>query len=235
MALPDAEAYHAVRVLRLREGEHLTLLDGAGGRATGVSLSVNANRRHEQVTCRVDAVERWTPPACRLHLLVAPPRARFMDQLIQQATELGVGRITPIICCFSVARPEADALTHWQAAALAAVKQSGNPFLPRLEAPVDFAAAVKQTAVPGCFGDIPDAAAVPADAASLANAAELAVWIGPEGGFAPAEREALLAKGFRALAVGDWILRVETAVPAVLGALLGSGNPRLQAKLVMPA
>lgn len=224
MALPEAEAYHAVRVLRLRPGEPVMLLDGRGGRAAATAAEVGSDRRHEHVVCAITAVEKWSPPRCRLHLLMAPPRARFMDQIVHQATELGVWRVTPILCEFSVARPEADALAHWQDAALAALKQSGNAFLPQLLPPKSMSAALAETASPGYFGEVPDIAAVTVEPNFAEPTTECSVWIGPEGGFSAAERTALLARGFTPLAVGNWILKVETAVPAVLGFLLGKGG-----------
>ena len=62
-------------------------------------------------------------------------------------------------------------------------------------------------------------ASLPEQARLLAKGA--ALWIGPEGGFSPEEQEALQQAGAVALTVGRWILRVETAVPALLGRLDG--------------
>ncbi len=226
-ALEGGEAFHAARVLRLREGDAVRLLDGRGGRATAEVARLERRGRDETVFVRISQAERWEPPRVRLHLLVAPPRAKLMAQLVKDATELGVWRITPLTCEFSVAKPEGGAVVeHWRADALAALKQSGNPFLPELDAPCPFAQALRELPAAGVFGDAsagaaapPGFTAVPPDAHTV-----LPVWIGPEGGFSENERGALLSRGAVPVRVGSWILRVETAVPALVGFLLGAGG-----------
>ena len=69
------EAFHAVRVLRMREGGRLRLLDGHGGRAEAEIVRLERRGRSEDAVVRVLRAERWEPPRVRLHLLVAPPRA----------------------------------------------------------------------------------------------------------------------------------------------------------------
>lgn len=226
--LPPEEALHGVRVLRLRPGDAVMLMDGRGGRAEAEVTAAEKVGRGERLAVRVLRRERWAPPPCRLHLLVAPPRAKLFGQLLKDATELGVGRITPVLCEFSVARPDPDAVVHAQADLLAASKQSGNPFLPELRPPQPFAAALAGCGPHGVFGDpAPDAAPFrfPAPAP-----AEFAVWIGPEGGFSSRERDALLAHGMTPLRLGNWILRVETAVTAILGHLLGTAPHELASR-----
>ncbi len=221
------EAFHAVRVLRLREGDRVRLLDGCGRRAEAEIVRLERRGREETVVVRSVRVEQWEPPRIRLHLLVAPPRAKLMAQLVKDATELGVWRITPVLCEFSVAKPEGgNTVEHWRTDALAALKQSGNPFLPQLDAAVPFARALADTATPGIFGDLAGGptATPPHHHTDRPAIVELPVWIGPEGGFAEGERRALLARGTIPVQIGSWILRVETAVPAMVGFLLGAGG-----------
>ncbi len=217
--LGEEEAFHAVRVLRLRPGDALRLLDGHGRRAEAEIESVLREGRREAVNVRIVRCEAFTPPACRLRLLVAPPRAKLFNQLLRDAAELGVWRITPILCEFSTARPDGEAADHWRADLVSAAKQSGNPFLPELDPPQSFAAALAAAPAAGVFGDVADADAP--FTLSVPPPPELAVWIGPEGGFSQAERTRLLEHGCRPLRLGCWILRVETAVTALLGHLLG--------------
>jgi 16S rRNA (uracil1498-N3)-methyltransferase len=267
--LSPAEALHAGKVLRLRVGERLDLLDGAGGRAEAVLSQAGEGRRFEGMACRVLRLERCAEPILALRLYIAPPRARLMGDVLRMATELGVRRVTPILCRFGISRPEAGALDGWHQDVLAAAKQSGNPFLPVLDAPTGFVEALRDAAEPGVFGAVPRGGSedkapslsavefprppsvvgqpsgsqprlgplripVPTDLGPTPEAskpngigpssppvAQLGVWIGPEGGFTKEEEEALSARGFAPLAVGPWVLRVETAVPALLGRLWG--------------
>jgi 16S rRNA (uracil1498-N3)-methyltransferase len=224
--LQGEEAFHAVRVLRLREGDTVRLLDGRGVRAVAEIARLERRGREDTVSVRISQVGRWEPPRVKLHLLVAPPRAKLMAQLVKDATELGVWRITPLLCEFSVAKPEGGGVVeHWRADALAALKQSGNPFLPELDAPRPFAQALRELPAAGVFGDVAAAGGTGSDRpAAASDTGVLPVWIGPEGGFSEGERGALLGRGAVPVQVGSWILRVETAVPAMLGLLLGAGG-----------
>ena len=228
--LDGEEARHALRVLRLQEGEWLRLIDGKGNRASAQILGAAGRNRHSTLTCRILDRQSWLPPQRPLHLLIAPPRAKFMAQIIQIAVELGAGRLTPILCEHSVARPEADAgSAHWQAEAVAASKQSGNPILPIFDPPRPFALALTAVATPGFYGALPDPAQAAATATPALPAGQgiIPVWIGPEGGFSPAEQAALAAAGHRPLALGSWTLRVETAAAAIIGYLVGMGGDDL--------
>jgi 16S rRNA (uracil1498-N3)-methyltransferase len=220
VVLSAGEALHAGKVLRLRLGERVDVLDGAGVRAEAVLSQAGVGRRFEGMACRILRRESCPEPPLNLRLYMAPPRARLMGDVVRAATELGVRRLTPILCRFGVARPDAGALDGWRQDVLAAVKQSGNPFLPVLDAPTGFAEALRDAAEPGVFGAVPRGGAAGGGRVCSPGRC-LGVWIGPEGGFTAEEEEALLAKGIVPMAVGPWILRVETAVPALLGRLWG--------------
>ena len=218
LSLPPEEAHHAAKVLRLEVGDALALLDGAGNRAEAAVASV-AGGRHPEVACRVASREAVAPPRLRIRLCVAPPRGKTTALVLRAAVELGVWRITPILCQYSVARPDQDKAS-WRAELVTAMKQSGNPFLPALDAPCPLAEAlVAAKGEPGVFGAVPGAgdAAVP----PLPREGDVGLWVGPEGGFSPSEETLLRDHGFVPVTVGRWILRVETAVPALLGHMLG--------------
>jgi len=151
-----------------------------------------------------------------------------MAQVVRDATQLGAWRVTPVLCEFGVARPSAElSQGAWRHAAIAAVKQSGNVFIPRLDPPCSFERAVAEAGCVGYFGAVPRQDEIRGTAVAPQNG-ELALWIGPEGGFTSEEQDALRQCGCEPLTVGRWTLRVETAVPALLGALIGMlGNDNL--------
>lgn len=224
------EAQHALQVLRLQEGDALRLIDGHGAWARAEVSTTRGRNRRSSLTCRILDRQTWTPPRCRLHLLVAPPRAKLMAQIVRDAVELGVWRISPVICEFSVAKPESGSSpAHWRTEAVAAAKQSGNPFLPAIDPPRPLAAALKEVSAPGFYGAPPEPGhpAVPMPPNAGAAPEIIPVFIGPEGGFSAAERAALAAAGHRPVALGNWTLRVETAVAAIIGFLLGMGGDDL--------
>ncbi|NQZ57255.1 MAG: RNA methyltransferase, partial [Lentisphaeraceae bacterium] len=99
---------------------------------------------------------------------------------------------------------------------IAAAKQSGNTYFPKLSSLKKFSQALNDCEFPIVYG------AVPADrgeVSSLPEEGDIALWIGPEGGFSDAELQAIKDKGATGVCIGNWVLRVETAVIALLGVL----------------
>jgi 16S rRNA (uracil1498-N3)-methyltransferase len=143
-----------------------------------------------------------------------------MSDCVRMATELGVARILPVICDYSVAQPDTVAAVHWRAEAIAAMKQSGNSFFPEIGLPVPFQAALAEMPETVVFGDLGLTRRLEPDWSKVEN---IAVCVGPEGGFSDAEKSVLLGVGAVPVAVGRWTLRVETAVPALLGWLYARG------------
>ena len=218
--LPASESGHALRVLRLGAGDRLVLLDGKGVRAEAELLEPERTGRRRLARCRVIRREQLPPPEPRLRLLVAPPRGKGMELILRQATEMGVWRIVPILCQYSVRQQASEpAARAGHADIVAAAKQSGNAFFPELTAPVPFAAAIATTPGAGYFGDT--AGLAPAAPELQADSREISLWIGPEGGFSATERVELLALRQQPVCLGRWVLRVQTAVPALLGWLMG--------------
>jgi 16S rRNA (uracil1498-N3)-methyltransferase len=221
LALPDTAAQHAVRVLRLRAGDAVTLFNGDGRQYPARLLT--ATPRATRV--RVDSVEtplRESP--LRMTLLQALARGDKMDWIVQKATELGVARVVPVVTARSdVKLPAARGgkrLEHWRAIAIAACEQCGRNTLPRIDAAgtldaflaADTAAdsAVHWVLHPGEGTRIRDLAP---------SATHVTLAVGPEGGFAEADLTALHQAGYRALNLGPRILRTETAGIAALAAL----------------
>jgi 16S rRNA (uracil1498-N3)-methyltransferase len=208
--LAGAAAHHVLRVLRLREGDALTLFDGSGGEWDGVLLS----RSQVELKSWRD-VERESP--LRITLVQGVSSGERMDLTVQKAVELGVAAIQPVLTRKSVVRLEgsrADArVDHWRRIAVAACEQCGRNRVPEIRPllslesyqPAD--AGLRLLLSPGGkslrqFAD---------EQATLAA--------GPEAGFAPEEEAALEGAGFTKVAHGPRILRTETAALAALAAL----------------
>ena len=139
--------------------------------------------------------------------------------VVRFATELGVSRITPILCQYAVSKPDGSK-DSWLQTAIVAMKQSRNPWLPILDEPVAFNTALASATECSFLGAVPSAgASCSTPNPDACRQKGVALWIGPEGGFSPDEENAILGQGACPLTVGPCILRVETAVPALLGAL----------------
>ena len=213
--LPAGEAAHALRVLRLAPGDRLQLLNGHGLIAEAELLPPPNGARHpREARCRILSC-RECPPPRPLTLVVAPPRGKAFDLVLRAATELGFTAVQPVLSLRGVARPE-ECSSNWQETILAAMKQSINAWPPQVLAPQAFDALLDATPpATMLFGALPrDGARPRPDAASIQS-----IWVGPEGGFAPEEEEALLAHGAIPATIGPAVLRVETAVPALAGYL----------------
>src|SRR6266850_1347811 len=134
--LTGREAHHAVRVLRLRRGERVTVLDGAGQ-----ELLCEARDFDRDKVC-LTVIERRAHPAlpCQITLLQAVPKGKIIESIIQKATELGAARIVPLLSERAVVHFDGQDAAHraakWQLVALEALKQSGAPWLSQVETPL---------------------------------------------------------------------------------------------------
>lgn len=219
--LPQDEAVHALRVLRLEEGDAVTLLNGKGAKAEAIlSIDGEPARRARSASCKILAVQKFDRPCPAITLYVAPPRNKNMETVLKAATELGASEIVPILCRYGVAKPEKDATRNWRLTLIAAAKQSANPWLPEIHEPMDFGEALQGCQIPGVFGAVPAPEDTPQPFPDPRGTPRLALWIGPEGGFAPEEDQALRDRDVVPFTVGSWTLRVETATIALLAAVL---------------
>jgi len=217
IALPEAAAHHATRVLRLAVGDALTLFGGTGGEYAATIARID--KRGAAV--RIDGyapVEREAALAITLAQAVAAGDA--MDFAVRKATELGVTAIQPLVTARSAALPSGERggkrHAHWRQIAIAACEQCGRNRLPDVLAPQPLAEWLR-----GWHGaGIVFAPEAERGLASLPPpAAPVALLIGPEGGLAPDEVVAALRSGFAAARMGPRVLRAETATVAALSAV----------------
>jgi len=217
LALPSDTAAHVAKVLRARAGDALTLFNG-DGREFAAEIDAVRGARVEVTVGTGLRVERESP--LDLTLLQCVPRGDRMDMILQKATELGVTRIVPLLSVRSVVRltdRQSDAKSlHWRGVAINACEQCGRNRVPIIEAPVrllDYLGRPPAAGPPLRLVLDPDTREGEPAATEIA-AAEIA--IGPEGGFAPEESEALRVSGFLPLRFGCRILRTETAAIAAV-------------------
>lgn len=223
--LDEAESKHLAGVLRAPAGERIELLDGAGHVGAAEVVVPHKKRTAVRILSRTAAA----PFAPRRILAQALVREQKMDWLIQKAVELGVHAIWPLQTERAVVRIGADEAdrkaARWQAIALAACKQSGNPWLPEIAPPRPLPEALAALrGVPGAagFGALQESAVpLPEWFGRLRReeCPQVAAFIGPEGDFSPGEVEALLAAGVQPVTFGPIVFRVETAALFVLSAL----------------
>src|SRR4051794_5014263 len=93
LTLRDREAHHARHVLRLRQGERVIVLDGAGQE---LNCEVSGHD-HDSLSLRVLERKLIPPLPCAITLLQAIPKGKIIESIIQKATELGASRIVPLL------------------------------------------------------------------------------------------------------------------------------------------
>jgi 16S rRNA (uracil1498-N3)-methyltransferase len=219
LTLAGAEAHHAVDVLRLKMGEQVVILDGSGHEFL---CSVRAVDR-KAVTLAVEQTHSSPTPSCRVTLVQSIPKGKLLETIIQKATELGAFRIIPLLSQRGATRLEDEAARHkaekWQHAAIEAIKQCGQRWLPQVEAPVTLPAllARRETFDLSLVGSLQSNARHPRDyfrsfqTAAKGRPATLCLWIGPEGDFTDSELEAIRDAGAQPISLGPLVLRCDTA------------------------
>lgn len=201
VTLERMESDHLFKTLRGRVGDVVMLLDGKGKSAMaeiveGKALRVNEIKIHEA-------------PAKDIYLFMAAPRKQKLDQILKQATELGVKGIAIMHCDFSVALPEGS--SRWETILLEACKQSNNPFIPEILPVMKFQEAlnyIEKNQIVGIFGDVEESKE---SLSASENMKKFAFFVGPEGGFSDKEISQMRSNGFVGLNLGPYILRLETA------------------------
>ena len=218
LALPPGAARHA-QVRRVQPGDELLLFDGRGSDWPACVLAVGRSEVRVQVgTPR--AVDKELPLAVTLALVM--PANERMDTLVEQATQLGVARVQPLLSERSVLRLAGERAErkreHWQAVAQAACEQCGRAVVPLVEPVCTLAHWLRQ--LPPAAAGIRLLLSLTQGAPALPQIAfaggALCTLSGPEGGLTSEEEAAALAAGFTAVALGPRVLRAETAPLAVL-------------------
>ena len=228
--LEGIEATHAVRARRLRIDDLVCVFDGIG-RSASARIS-EVTQRPLQVHLVIDDYEHRPPPAPRIHLVSALPKGDRQATMLDMATQLGMTDYTPLRCDRSVSQARVQTYDRWRRVLIESCKQSHRPWLPVLHPPVDLKDWIAQCAGTNAVNVIADKGGGTGDQAienSLLNAESVCLVVGPEGGFSDTEREHLDEAKSEMLALGDGVLRVETAAVALIafvGRLLSSdGSP----------
>ena len=219
--LPAGEAKHAAKVLRLKPGDEVCALDGAGGRWRGEIEAVSDGDVRLRLIESLDSHES----PLRLTVYEGIPKADKLDFIAQKLTELGAAALTPVRmerCVVKLDDRDGEKRRErLEKIAREAAKQCGRGRFPRVERPLDWPRALEEMKrhelllIPweeaGGRGLKDAFAAAP-------GARDIGIVIGPEGGMSPGEVAAMAEIGGVTVTLGPRILRTETA--AVVSAAL---------------
>ena len=215
--LDKSQSHHLTKVMRRKTDEEVVLFDGCGVQYSAVIISAGSGKAKLRVVGRRE-ISRELPR--RVTLAIAPPKSGPMDEIVRRATELGVACFQPIYCRRSVARYSdfPKKLDKWRRITIEACKQCGRNLLPEIAQPVKFAQAIEdisgrnRSIMLHTGGDSRPISEILAETAQE----DIAVFIGPEGGFAPEEIGLANKFGSPAARLFPQVLRTETAVLAAL-------------------
>lgn len=220
LPLPDSAAAHAVRVLRLRAGDPVTLFNGDGH---DYAAELLATGRRDACARIGEATPSTSESPLQLTLVQSIARGEKMDWIVQKATELGVTRIVPVNSERSEVRLDAARgarrLEHWRAVAIAACEQCGRSVLPEIDAPASLAAWLESKPAPDSARRLVLSPGATMTVRGLGPLAAAVLAVGPEGGFDDGDLATMQAAGFEGLSLGPRVLRTETAGIAAIAAL----------------
>ena len=229
--LPAEEATHALRVLRLKGGDEIFLMDGEGSFYRAEVTAASCKRCLYEIKETMPQERAWKG---HIHLAIAPTKMmERIEWMAEKATEIGFDELSFLNCQFSerkvVKTPRIDKIV------ISAVKQSHKAWKPvvnELESFKDFI----QTPRPGrkfichCYEEIEKkdffreisslsngadaksaSSSAPADAKDASSSADITVLVGPEGDFSIDEVRLALENGYESVSLGTSRLRTETA------------------------
>lgn len=216
LALDGDDHHHLARVLRMRPGERVVVLDGRGG--VGAARIVEMTR--SLTTLHIASITRREEERPRLHLFQALPAGRKMETVLQAGVELGAHAIVPFASRRSrELKADAARVERWNKLALESSRLAGRAFLPVIEEPASWERALEMLGSLDAVLYADEAGGErPGEALGGRAPCDLALVVGPEGGFTDDERGLLAALGASAVTLGGNILRTETAGLVLLAA-----------------
>ena len=203
---PKDESKHIVKVLRKQEGDNLNITNGKGFLFSAEIIEAN----HNKCKAKITAVEQERDKKYHIHLAVAPTKMndRF-ETFLEKATEIGLDKITPIICDHS--ERKVVKINRFERVLQSAMKQSLHYSMPEISEAISFQEFIQQEQNEQKF----IAHCEENDKKSLQKELEpgknYTILIGPEGDFSSEEIESAIKAGFVPVTLGNTRLRTETA------------------------
>ena len=230
LTLTADQAHYLVDVLRLSVGDRFIAQDGEGTQWTAALKATSAKPFQANI---LETLHHTTTTA-PLRLIAAPTKGNSFDQVIRQATELGVTHIHPVITQRTVLKPSSNRLARWQRIAAEATEQSERVTIPKILDPVPFAQHLISLISEEDCADIkyicsartnnPHLLAAVQSKISSENLPGITLGIGPEGGWTSREISDAIRSGYEEVSLGPVILRAVTASITALSLTAAARN-----------
>lgn len=223
-ALTGENAKHA-KVLRLRQGEAVTLVTPGGIQCDGEIARTGDGMYQVNILSKKPCKNE---PDVFITLYQALPKGDKMDYIVQKCVELGISRIVPMITARCVSRPDEKSLKkkteRWQKIALQAAMQSRRGIVPQVRQCVSFAQAAELTRENEQTVFFYEMGGQPVREILKDKPKTIGIFIGSEGGFEEAEVQKVVENGGKTATLGKRILRAETAPLAALSIIMYQTN-----------
>jgi 16S rRNA (uracil1498-N3)-methyltransferase len=205
--LDETESHHCIKVLRLKTGDDVSLVDGMGGYHEGI-ISIADSR-----ACSIEIIkskQNFGKRNYKLHIAIAPTKnIERVEWFLEKATEIGIDEITPLLCRYSERKILRE--DRLEKVITSAMKQSLKAYHPILNTLTPFDEFVKLPLT----GNKLIAHCMEGERHELIKMKpginEFTLLIGPEGDFSDKEVESAISKGFLPVSLGNSRLRTETA------------------------
>jgi 16S rRNA (uracil1498-N3)-methyltransferase len=224
VVLPKDEGEHLARVLRLGVGDTVAVFDGRGHEFTARVVSAAPRETRVQLLTRVEPVAEMS---VTLVLVQAVLKGDKMDEVVRDAVMLGAAAIQPIVtrrsevtvaALLRSARPD-----RWRRVALASVKQSRRAVVPEIRTPLSFETYLAEPRPASSFMLVEPAAKAPAEPLGVLRGVppptDVALMVGPEGGWTENEWTDASAAGVRLITLGRQTLRADAVAVAAISVL----------------
>lgn len=228
---------HIKNVLRMKVDEQISVSDGISDDEYRCQIiSIDDNR----VECQIQFIKRdGIELPARVYLFQGLPKSDKMELIIQKAVELGVAEVIPVATKRAVVKLDEkrgkQKVTRWQAISEAAAKQSKRGYIPKVHDIISFKQAIAYAKDMTCKAIPYELSEGMSDTRSWIEACKkacmdvdskadtkpsIAIFIGPEGGFASEEIDMAMEEGILPISLGKRILRTETAGLTTLSILM---------------
>ena len=209
--LPSEEAMHALRVLRLKSGDEMFLMDGEGNYYRAQVTIAATHRCFYEILEKLPQERQWQG---RVQLAIAP--TKMMDRIewmVEKATEIGVDEVSFLNCQFSERRLVKT--TRLEKIAVSAMKQSHKAFKPEINEMVAFKSFINapregRRYIAHCYEEVPRSYLFE-ELQKTSGKEDATVMIGPEGDFSIEEVKMAVEAGWISVHLGESRLRTETA------------------------